>query len=333
MTDNEQFHDPAEIRHRIGANGAFNLANVSGDIKLRGDDTDEVVVIARSGHGRQDVLPIVVRRTEGALSIELDQRATLMGWFGRGRDDVEFDVTLPRAARVDVNAVSADLDTTNLTGDQTYKTVSGDVTIMRGGGRISLTTVSGDADVHADESVEADVSSTSGDIELTGPVLRQTHLRTVSGDIQVRGAFDTDAMHSVETVSGDVDVDSTAGLTVEVRKGIDLSGGPKQRVVGDGAARLRFRSLSGDLHVAGAGTDKGVKDAPSERGFPFNREFPFNAATPPMPPMPPMPPAPAAPPAPGPASAADSLDVLRALERGEIDVEEAQRRLEGARRA
>jgi hypothetical protein len=83
-------------------------------------------------------------------------------------------------------------------------------------------------------------------------------------------------------------------------------------VIGDGAARLRFRSLSGDLHVMGAGGERGVKDQPF---------------TPPAPNYPPMPPAPPAPPAP---NAPDSLEILRQLERGEIDVEEAQRRLEGA---
>jgi hypothetical protein len=42
--------------------------------------------------------------------------------------------------------------------------------------------------------------------------------------------------------------------------------------------------------------------------------------------MPPTRPAP-----PAPRGASDSLEILQALERGEIDVEEAQRRLEGAR--
>lgn len=304
MSQHEQFPDPAEIRHSIGTHGSFSLATVSGDIRLRGSDGNEAVVIARSGRGRQDLLPLSVRRGEGMLHIELDQRgAPLFGWMGRGRDDVEFDVTLPRGARVDINAVSGDLDIQGLLGEQGYRTVSGDVTIVRGGGRVSVTTVSGDVELFADETLEPHVSTTSGDCEIAAPLVRALHVRTVSGDAEVRGSFDTGAMHAIESVSGDVDIEAMSGLTVEVRKGIDLSGGSKQRVVGDGAARLRFRSLSGDLHLAGSGEGRKARESRTAADVPLT------------------PPAPAGP---------SSLEILQALERGEIDVEEAQRRLEGA---
>jgi hypothetical protein len=322
MTDNEQYRDPAEIRHRIGATGAFNLANVSGDIRIRGADGDEAVVKAR-GRGRNEWLPINVRRGEGVLSIEIDSKGPggLLGWRGRNDVEVEFDIVLPRAARVDVNSVSADLDATGMVGDQSYRTVSGDIMLVGTGGRLNLTTVSGDAEVSADEPIEADVNSTSGDLQLTGPLLRATKLRTVSGDVEIRGGFEAGAMHGVETVSGDCDIESATGLTVEVRKGIDLGGGPKQRVVGDGAARLRFRSLSGDLHVMAIGGERGVKD---------QRQWPPAPPVHPAPPEPPEPPMPPTRPTPLAQTAPNSLAILQALERGEIDVEEAQRRLGGA---
>ncbi|MDL2334541.1 MAG: DUF4097 family beta strand repeat-containing protein [Chloroflexota bacterium] len=292
MTD-QQFTDPAEIRHPIGRSGSFSLNNISGDIRVRGTDTDEAVVVARSSRGRQEWLPIAVRKAEGMLAIAIEQKGPFFGW-GRGRADVEFDITLPRGARVDITAVSADIQATGLVGEQSYKTVSGDVALERVGGRISLTSVSGDVRLEGTQLVEPRAGTTSGDLEITAPNLRAMQLRTVSGDAQVRGGFDTGALHTIETVSGDVDIESTTGLTVEFRKGIDLGGGLKQRVVGDGAARLRFRSLSGDLHVMSVGGERGVRDQPF------------------------------APPQP------NSLEILQALERGEIDIEEAQRRLEGA---
>ncbi len=312
MTD-QQFTDPAEIRHRIGAGGAFNLSNVSGDIRIRGTDGDEAVVIARSDHGRGSALPLVVRQDQGVLSIELEQRGPLLfglGW--RHVPGVDFEVSLPRNARVDVNGVSSEIAVSGMLGDQLYRSVSGDIELNLVGGRIKLTTVSGDISVRADEPVVVELNTTSGDIEITGPLLRASRLRTVSGDVEIRGGFEPGAMHNVETVSGDADIESTGGLTVEVRKGIDLGGGPKQRVVGDGAARLRFRTLTGDLHVMGMGGERGVKDQPFAP--PAGREAP----------VPPAPPAPPAVPQPS------SLEILQALERGEIDIEEAQRRLEGA---
>jgi len=51
MSDQTDFPDPTEIRHLIGAAGSFSLHNISGDISLRGDDGDEVVVRARTDDG------------------------------------------------------------------------------------------------------------------------------------------------------------------------------------------------------------------------------------------------------------------------------------------
>src|SRR5512141_129412 len=127
MSDQPDYPDPTEIRHVIGAAGTFSLHNISGDISLRGVDGDEVVVRARSERGRGDWLPLVVRRGEGSLSIEIEQRGPLLfglGW--RHVPGIEFDVTLPRRARVDVNAVSSDIDARGLTGEQEFRTVSGD---------------------------------------------------------------------------------------------------------------------------------------------------------------------------------------------------------------
>lgn len=302
MADREDFPDPTEIRHVIGATGTFSLHNVSGDISLRGADTEEVIVTARSSHGREDSLPLVVRRGEGSLSIELEQQA--FSFFShamfRGHFGVDFEVTLPRAARVEINAVSSDIEGRGLIGDQEYRTVSGDVSLESAGGRMALTTVSGDISLEADQPIEPRLATTSGDVELAAPEVRGLQVRTVSGDAEVRAAFDAGAVHTVETVSGDASISAMSGVTVDVRRGLDLSGnGSRQRVVGDGSARLRFRSLSGDLDLEGAMAHAGERAQPSAP-----------AAQPPQKP--------------------DSLEILRALERGEIDVEEAARRLEGA---
>jgi hypothetical protein len=90
---------------------------------------------------------------------------------------------------------------------------------------------------------------------------------------------------------------------VEVKRGLDVaSGSGRQLVHGDGAARLRFRSLSGDFDLSG-GESRGAADMQRE-GVPPPEALDE-------------------------APREDSLEVLRALERGEIDVEEATRRLEG----
>ena len=316
--DERGFQSPAEIRHRIGQDGTFTLSFVSGSIEVEANDTEEVYVKAKWEHGgdKHRELPLSVRRQDGALHIEADQRD---GWFDfRHHGSMEFRVSVPRLARVDISAVSSDIESHQLMGDQTYKTVSGDIVVDGGGGRVSATTVSGDVQLLGARPVEANLNTTSGDIEAESSMFRPLRLRTVSGDMEIRGGFDTGPQHTVESVSGDLEILSKTGLTVETKKGLDFSKKNKEpQVVGDGGAHLKFRSLSGDLDLTG---DRPTRSAPS---------WP----TPPAPPAPPAPPVRPEPPTPPTPNREDSLDILRALERGEIDVEEASRRLEGAPRA
>ena len=60
-------------------------------------------------------------------SVDTDERG---GWFSfRHHGSVEFDVTVPERARVEITAVSADIASQGLLGDQSYRTVSGDVVV------------------------------------------------------------------------------------------------------------------------------------------------------------------------------------------------------------
>lgn len=293
MADQENFNSPAEIRHRVGAAGRFSLNNVSGDITLRGVEGEEVIVNARWEHGSGDrALPLAVRRDEGSLLVETDEQSN---WFSfRHRGAITFDVSVPFGARVEIQAVSADIDAHGLTGDQSYKTVSGDLVIDGVGGRVSATTVSGDLQLTAVRPIEVNATTTSGDIEASAPTFQPVRLRTVSGDMSVRGGFAAGPQHTVESVSGDLSLETRSGLTVDTKRGLDFTkkDNNKPMVSGDGSANLRFRSLSGDVRLSG-----------------------FSAAQPPQPSA---------------MNREDSLEVLRALERGEIDVDEASRRLEGA---
>ena len=98
-------------------------------------------------------------------------------------------------------------------------------------------------------------------------------------------------------------------VTVSVPHRSEGSRDRRRYVIGDGSSSLLFSSMSGDVTV-----------------HPARRV----AAVSPALPAPPTPPRPPAPPRPLPhVSDQEQLEVLRALERGEIDVDEAARRLAG----
>ena len=341
MTD-ERYSDPAEIRHTIGAQGTLSLQAISGSVELRATDSDEVVVRAVSENGRGDDLPIVVRRTEGGLHIEADKRTfEMFGSFFRSHSGIDFSIEVPRAAQVEIKTVSADVSARSLAGDQTYKTVSGDISVDADGGRLRLTTVSGDIELRPSASVEVDINTTSGDISVRGASLRNFNARTVSGDVEVIAGLDSGSLHTIETVSGDFDLKPANGVSVEVRRGMDMGRGEGRTLVaGDGAAQVRFRTLSGDAHVRGRRAPEAVRSRRSPRSPPRARPGrPHRARDHALPARPGSrfrraaarrsPPAGEPPPASEPHQPAmTQLEVLQALERGEMDVDEATRRLQ-----
>jgi hypothetical protein len=324
MTDHQNLASPASISHRIGEGGTFSLNNVSGAIRVTGGAGDTVELRARWERPSDEPMPLNVRRTDGGLHVELDDKSFPFrgGWLLRGPRGIEFDVAVPHGAQLRVNAVSSDIDVRATDGDQQYKTVSGDVHLDGVGGRVSLTTVSGDAHLTADHSVAADMNTTSGDLSVAAQSIDQFQFRTVSGDARVSGAFATGPLHTMESVSGDLRLEPSNGMTIDIKRGLDIAGsGGRRQVVGDGAAQFRFRTLSGDVSVAGVrwSTEPASGSAPPAASVPGDESVPTEASVA----------ARTAPPAAeSAAQQSDSIEILRALERGEIDVEEASRRLE-----
>jgi hypothetical protein len=299
MSEQRNPDGPTEVRHTIGARGNFALRNVSGRVRLAGIDGDEVIVVCRRDSGRQPQLN--VERSEGGLLVEPERIGqSIFSIGGPSIGSLEFEVQLPRGAHLDIKTVSADIDAQDLTGDQAYKTVSGDIRLRGASGRVHAVTVSGDARLHDGGELEFDGASTSGDVTVEATLVRRLGVRTISGDVRVVGRLEAGPRHAVETVSGDMQLETDGGVTVESTRALDLGRRNRQpTIVGDGAARLMFRSLSGNQRVRSRG---GQAAAPTT---------PERSAT---------------------SSTSDDtrLEILRALERGEIDVDEASRRLAGA---
>jgi hypothetical protein len=295
------------IRHVIGAGGTFALRTVAGTVRIRGTDTDEAEVIARDESGQPPDL--VVRRSPGSLQVEPERQGRKLfgGHIGIGVQSIDFEVTVPRGARVEIQSVSADIIGSGLVGEQSYKLVSGDLELEAGGGRIDAKSVSGDMTLRSEQTLEINAATTSGDLAVEAGQLDVLRLRTVSGDASIAGRFASGPEHRVETVSGDLRVAPAGGRTIEASGPIvSLSSAIAGRVtsdrrhrgliIGDGDAHLRFRSMSGNVRVEGdAAAASPANDAPPTRRARRRRP--------------------------------DSLEILRAVERGEMDVEEATRLL------
>jgi hypothetical protein len=365
MTMATEFETPSVPRgprvHDIGPGGVVVVSVEADDVRVRGVDGTEARVVAPA-----DGAGIETRAEPGRFTVGtagpprggfLGVRIGGHGFGIHVSGTVELEV--PHDARVEVRSAAGDVALRDVRGGATVKTASGDVSVKRAGGRIAVSVASGDVNVTSAEPISLDVHSVSGDVRARAPQFERVAIETISGDAELAGAFGAAAGHVISTVSGSVELAVLGGLTVAVKT---VSGSvecdhPGHRegdgrrrplVIGDGAARLAVRTMSGDVDVrAGKPTTSDsteADDAASARfGFP-------PAPQPPVPPRPPAPPAPGLPPSPaatevtlaapaaqagapgGTATTPDptTLAVLEALARGDIDVTEAERRLAGA---
>jgi hypothetical protein len=321
-----------EIAHPIGARGRFTLRVTNPEVELRaGDGTQAAARIqfelrADSEEEADELFERVryrVRQGDGLLEVT-EPRRTEPGiggivrllTIGSARIGASVTATLPDHTEVAFEGVSADVTSSGFQGSQEYRTVSGDLVLDRTGGNLRVRAVSGDVSIRADRPLELEMNSVSGDVSAVAPRFDALRLVTVSGDVELEGEFAARAPHRIETVSGDLSLGVVDGLTLEVR-GLSSdtrvsvphrSEGSRDRrryIIGGGEGNVLFSSMSGDVSVR-----------PGRRG---------SAPTPPVPSEAPSPPAP-------PAVAVDrdeQLAILRALESGEIDVDEAAARLAG----
>jgi DUF4097 and DUF4098 domain-containing protein YvlB len=151
-----------------------------------------------------------------------------------------------------VHTASGDITATADSGPVTLHTASGDIFVERAGQRVQITTASGDVQVGGANG-ELSISAVSGDLSI-GDVSGQVGARTVSGDIAVRGLSGGQA--DLATTSGDLQVLVTPGVGVyldlssmsgQVRSDLDEQPGDS-----DASLEIRCRSISGDIRISKA---------------------------------------------------------------------------------
>jgi hypothetical protein len=310
------------ISHDIGPAGQVVLLVSSADVRLAAAEgstaelhaTFEVSAGSEAeADARFEAAKLRVVAASGRLEAsEEGSERGLGAAFGRllGGSDVDLshvEGSAPPGCRLEVRAVSGDLQTTGFGGEQRLHTVSGDLRIAETGGDIEVHSVSGDVSLRAGSDVVLSVDTVSGDVSAEAPTFRRLDVNAVSGDVSVDGGLGP-GPHTVDTVSGDMRLATGSGVTVSVRglatdvhsslpHQLEGSADRRRLIVGDGAAPMAFSSMSGDLSIT------------------RSRQAP--------------PPAPAPAAVPGSTSGDERTAILTALERGDIDVDEAMRRLGG----
>ncbi len=322
----------ATLEHRIGPRGRFSLRQAAGDVQIRGVEGDTIRVKSSDDRPLSDVFDIAV----GDDAVELRQHDGLdagMRLFSRG-SGADLRIEVPHGAGVSIDTGSADIDASDLSGAKRFRSASGEVSLNRLAGAVDVETVSGDIEIDGSAPLDLAVKSVSGDIRVRVPSIRRLDLGTTSGDIRLDATLTGNGPFAMRSISGDATIVGRTGLRIEAESitGDMSSDQPSKResmpgrkvlIVGRPGPTLTFRSVSGDLHVAeprdagapiAVGVAAGAVDAAKGAVDAADEPVPavmgrgHDAGA-------------------GADAEGERLEVLRALERGDITVAQASDRL------
>lgn len=269
---------PISERAAADATGKVEISNTSGSVLVTGWSRNEVEVSGTLGEGTE--------RLEFSSVDQLTRIKVILPKRSSRVDSTTLVVRVPAGSNLAVTTVSADVRSQGVRGPQRLMSVSGDVATEAAGedvecktvsgnvdvtgtgqrGLLTVTTVSGDATVTR-VAGEVNGNTVSGDFKVAMGDASRSRLRSTSGDLGVKGRIAQDARLDFESISGDVrlDLEGPAGgefdlssFNGEIRncfgpepvRTSEYAPGRELRFrQGEGHARIRIKTLNGDISV------------------------------------------------------------------------------------
>jgi DUF4097 and DUF4098 domain-containing protein YvlB len=254
-------------RIRIGRDGRVSVANVAGDITVTGGSGDEVSIeaVKRTRGDRNELarVRIDIEERPGRVEVRTEYERD---WSDRsGNVSVDYTVTVPSRAAVDVKSVSGSLKLSNVQGAVRAESVSGDVITSSTPGLEVAKTVSGDVSLSG-VTTDGDLSATSvsGSVSAKGVKVRGLDLGSVSGNVTISDA----ACDRVEgkTVSGNIEY--AGALANAGRYNINShSGTIRLLLTGSTGFELTANTFSGNVRSDLPVTLGGSSDSRDRRRF------------------------------------------------------------------
>ena len=230
--------------YNLGAGGEVQIANVSGNIELKGYEGSALVVSAYKTGRDRDMVEVEDTSTQGRVSL----RAKYPNSCNNCEASVRFEVRVPRAGGLvfeKVTTASGDIGAEGFSGRMSLSTASGDVTVRGVGGQIRAASASGTVRVQ-EASGTVNASTASGDVEVELTRLEgdgDMSFSSASGDVRVRMPSNLDARVSMSTASGDLETN----FPLEVKTNRYGPGKRAEGQLGGGTRLLRLSSASGNV--------------------------------------------------------------------------------------
>jgi DUF4097 and DUF4098 domain-containing protein YvlB len=272
---------PINETREVAGNVHIRIENVAGSVEVRPGSADRVEIAGTLGEGAK---PLRIEGGRDRLDIEVEAESS--GWGGSRMDDTDLVVRVPVGARLEIDAVSADVDVAGVGGSHAdIETVSGKVVYKADAQRVSLKSVSGSIDgqgAGSDWTVgtvsgrislpkangEVDIESVSGAIEVDFGQAERLRAETVSGKIAARGVLLPAGSINMQSVSGAIELALQGSVDARINaktfsgpissdfgtaESSGFGGGKSlDTSVGAGSADIRLESFSGRITISGA---------------------------------------------------------------------------------
>jgi hypothetical protein len=315
----------------LGLQGSIEITLSANTVRLLGVDGTRVSVRVPADRAIDEEL--VIDELPGRVRVREVERGHRLGpvrmW---GRQPAPVEIDLPRDARVELQTLSGDVVASGIHGASQWSSASGDLRLELGDGAVTADSMSGDVTLDAAHPSVVAMRAVSGDVRVRAERIGELAVSTTSGSISVSSALEANAEHRLSSVSGTVELATpspvlveTASITGDLRaSGVeqrDGGRGSRTLVAGDGSVRVTLRTTSGDMRLrvgpiatearrgqppAVVADHQAAEDQPAE-DQPTHGEAEDGAAA---------------------GRDTARLEVLHALERGELDVDAATRELE-----
>ncbi len=277
-------------RHSVDPQGQVEIVDLAGSIEVSGWDRPEVEVTGTTGEngGRVDVT------TAGSRTTIHVGVTPAHGWNSGG--ETRLVIRVPAKSAVSVTLVSANLKINGVQGDANLRTVSGNVSgdvggnlrantvngairmTARGAKMIEVKTINGDVQLTGGGG-EAEITTVSGNAKVDLATLTRGRFKSISGNVSANLSLAPDAELEGESVSGTIrfnfpaapaaafDVQSFSGSIENCfgPKPAESRYGPGSRLEfksGDGRARVRVETKSGDVRLCAGAARREAASAP-----------------------------------------------------------------------
>jgi len=304
----------------VGPHPELVVKNVRGRVTVRGGQRSDVHVhaVKRLGTywGAQDAYShtdVLMQQDDQRITIRtiLRQGFNIFGWLGVGRTlpEVIYTIDVPTGCDISVHHIGGTVSIEGVAGSVYIHTVSGDMHLHTVQGTIIVQTVSGTIQGNC-LTGRLGAKAVSGAIEVVASALSSAWVKTVSGSTVLETSLEAAGAYSGTSISGSfhlyIPLTSQATIRFHSTSGRARSEIPVtvmedrrgfwQAHLNGGGATVEISTVSGDLLVAPAPLDVPPAATTSR---PESAE----------------------------ATASEEMSILRAVERGELSVDEALKRL------